>query len=175
MSIQIRFARSTDLPEILEIYNHAILYTTAVYDYQAHTLEMRENWLAEKQSKNHPVLVAEIAGQVTGFASYGMFRNWAAYQYAMEHSVYIHPQFNNQGIATSLLKELIQQAEQNQVHTLIAGIDSQNEKSIHLHQKLGFEKTGELKEVGFKFGQWLHLTFMQLILNGPELPTEKNA
>lgn len=168
----IRPAIESDLALILEIYNHAIIHTTAVYDYKPHTLEMRKKWLQEKQEKRYPVLVADVETQIAGFASYGPFRPWAAYKYSVEHSVYVHPSYRRQGIARSLMKSLIQVAQVNHVHTMIAGIDALNSISIQLHKDLGFKDAGCLKQVGFKFGQWLDLQFYQLTFQTPDNPEE---
>ncbi len=172
MSLLIRFAEHSDLPEILEIYNHAIVNTTAVYDYKPHTLAMRKKWWEGKHENNHPVLVAVQEGKIAGFASYGSFRAWAAFKYAMEHSVYVHPLFRGQGIAKVLLQDLISEAQKRDVHSLIGGIDKDNDASLFLHDKLGFQEVGHLKEVGYKFGEWRDLIFVQLILQTPVQPNE---
>lgn len=171
-SFIIRPAVVEDVADILTIYNDAILNTTAVYDYKPHTLEMRLKWFNEKQSNDIPVLVADVSGVVAGFASYGPFRAWAAYKYSVEHSVYVHPGFRRRGIARKLLQELIHQATQREVHAMIAGIDAENKSSIDLHQQVGFVKTGQMKEVGYKFGKWLDLVFMQRILQNTFEPRE---
>jgi L-amino acid N-acyltransferase len=164
MDYIIRNATENDLKGILEIFNHAILNTTAVYDYNPHTIEMRKKWFDDKMSSNIPVLVAELNNRIAGFASYGPFRAREAYKYSVEHSVYVHLDFRKQGIASGLLQQLMDEAKQKEIHTIIAGIDAENAISIHLHQKFGFEQTGHLKQVGYKFGKWLDLVFMQLIL-----------
>lgn len=169
--INVRNASFDDLPAILEIYNHAILHTTSVYHYSAHTMEMREHWWEEKMDNGFPVLVAETDNQIAGFGTYGKFRIWPAYKYTVEHSLYVHPQQNGKGIGSEILKNLIDHARKSEYHTLIAGIDSSNEVSIKLHRKFGFKETGTLREVGYKFDSWLDLVFMQLILETPQKPT----
>jgi len=168
----IRQANNSDLKAILDIYNDAIITTTAVYDYKPHTLEMRQQWFDDKMEKGIPVLVADINDTVVGFTSYGPFRAWPAYKYSVEHSVYVHAEFRNQGIARKLLIELIEVVKTKDVHTIIAGIDGDNAASIHLHKQLGFEDTGYFRHVGYKFGKWLNLRFLQLILNNNLQPTE---
>jgi len=168
----IRNASVNDLPGILEIYNHVIANTTAVYHYKPHTLEMRKKWFDEKEKSGAPVLIAELKNGVAGFATYGPFRVWPAYKYSIEHSVHVHPDFRSQGIGGMLLKRLIEIAKQNEVHTLIAGIDANNSTSIHLHKKFGFQEAAHFKQVGYKFGKWLDLKFMQLILETPANPKE---
>lgn len=161
----IRQASIKDAGDILDIYNDAILNTTAVYSYEPHTLEMRLEWLEDKSRNNIPVFVCETDKKVTGFATYGPFRAWAAYQYTVEHSVYVHKAYRQQGIARALLSHLIETIKQKPVHTIIAGIDADNIASISLHQKLGFAEIGTFKQVGYKFNKWLDLKFMQLILD----------
>ena len=172
-SIALRDALADDLPAILEIYNHAILHTTSVYQYQPQTLEMRRVWFEEKQSKNLPVLVACIENRVVGFASYGPFRAWPAYKYTAEHMVYVHPDFRRLGIARKLMEEIISLAQKNQLHVLIAGVDSDNDISIQLHKSLGFTEVARFNQVGYKFGKWLDLVFMQRIFDTPQTPNEE--
>lgn len=168
----IREAHKSDLQSILDIYNEAIINTTAVYDYTPHTLEMRQKWFDDKQEKGIPVMVAEIDERIVGFTSYGPFRAWPAYKYSIEHSVYVERAFRNQGIARKLLIHLIDTVRTKDVHTIIAGIDADNAASIHLHKQLGFEDAGHFRQVGYKFGKWLNLRFLQLILINDLRPTE---
>ncbi len=162
--MMIRSAQESDLPAILAIYNDAILTTTAVYDYEAHSFERRSQWFKEKQALGFPVVVAECEGQVAGFATYGPFRAWAAYQFTAEHSLYVDTRFRRRGIARELLKEIIRLAGENNIHTLIAGIDAANEVSIRLHREFLFEEAGLFRQVGYKFDRWLDLLCMQRIL-----------
>ncbi|HTB33135.1 MAG TPA: GNAT family N-acetyltransferase [Bacteroidia bacterium] len=171
-NVDIRPAKEHDLHGILEIYNDAIVNTTSVYNYKPHTIEMRKKWFAEKQAAKHPVFVATIDDKVVGFVSYGHFRVWAAYKYSVEHSVYVHPDFRQRGIAKKLLSIIIDAARQNDVHAIIAGIDSDNVSSIKLHNQFHFKEVGHFKQVGYKFGKWLDLIFMELLLDTPKNPQE---
>jgi L-amino acid N-acyltransferase len=168
--IYIREAAASDLQAILDIYNDAILNTTSVYNYEPHTIAMRQEWFDQKQQAQLPVLVAEQNGIVIGFSTYGPFRAWAAYKYSVEVSVYIHPDYRGRGIAKLLYPPLFQKAREQQLHALMAGIDASNTASIRLHEQFGFKTVGLFKEVGYKFDQWLDLQFMQLILETPEHP-----
>lgn len=165
MSVQIRFATEADLPQILDIFNDAILHTTAVYSYEPITLEDRQTWFRGRQAQGFPVLVAEKENQVIGFSSYGTFRPWPAYGRTVENSIYIHPQCRGQGVGKLLLARLIEQAKAQGYHAMMAGIDSSNPASLRLHECFGFVQVGYLKEVGFKFGRWLDLVFMELLLD----------
>jgi L-amino acid N-acyltransferase YncA len=170
--ITIRPAREADLPEILEIYNHVILNTTAVYAYHPHTLEMRRDWYEGKVRDGHPVYVAEDAGRVAGLSTYGPFRAWPAYKYTVENSVYVAADQRGKGIARLLLQPLIDSAQTQGYHAIIASIDSTNEASLRLHRSFGFEEVAHFREVGYKFGRWLDLKFLELILDTPAVPTE---
>lgn len=170
--IQVRHATEKDIPEMLSIYNDIILNTTAVYDYKPHTLEMRQAWFKAKREQGFPVFVADLEGKVAGFSSIGPFRAWAAYKYSVENSVYVDAEKRGMGIGKLLIPPLIEAAKQLQMHTIIAGIDATNDVSIWLHKRFGFEETAHFKQVGYKFGRWLDLKFLQLMLNTPEQPTE---
>ncbi len=168
----IRQANEGDLKDILEIYNHAILNTTAIYTYKPQTIEERKLWFDNKIKDGYPVFVYEENNKVIGFSTYGPFRAWPAYKYTIEHSIYVNNECGNRGIGTILLKEVVKDAAKREYATIVAGIDSSNEKSIKMHKKLGFEDSGTIKRAGYKFGKWLDLTFLQLNLEGPQNPTE---
>ncbi len=96
--VTIREAVENDLAVLLTIYNDIILHTTAVYDYEPHTLEMRRHWFATKQQQGFPVFVAEEEGRVLGFSSIGPFRAWAGYKYSVENSVYVAGEARGKGV-----------------------------------------------------------------------------
>ncbi len=162
--ISIREAIESDLPQLLIIYNDIILSTTAVYDYEPHTMEMRKLWFDAKKVQGFPVFVAEESERILGFSSIGPFRAWAAYKYSVENSVYVAANARGQGIGKLLLAPLIDAAGKLNLHTIIAGIDATNEASLRLHKSFGFEEVAHFKEVGWKFGRWLDLKFLQLIV-----------
>jgi L-amino acid N-acyltransferase len=162
--ITIRQATAADLAAILEIYNDIIVNTTAVYDYNPHTIAMRQQWFETKQQQGFPVFVAEENGEILGFSSIGPFRVWAAYQYTVENSIYVAAAARGRGIAKLLMPPLIEAARQLKLHTMVAGIDASNEASIALHKKFGFTEVAHFTEVGYKFNRWLDLKFLQLIL-----------
>ncbi|MDI2585806.1 GNAT family N-acetyltransferase [Psychrobacillus sp. NEAU-3TGS] len=169
----IREATPKDLMDILEIYNDAIVHTTAVYSYEPQTIENRKAWYEQKMNEGYPILVFELDNKVAGFATFGPFRPWPAYKYSIEHSIYVNKEYRKKGIGSSLLKEIISIAKEREYKTLIAGIDATNEKSIALHKNLGFVHSGTIEKAGFKFDRWLDLAFFQLELNGPENPIEE--
>ncbi len=159
--------------QILAIFNDAILNSTALYDYQARTMDNMVRWFEAKQAGNYPVIGLETEdGVLAGFASYGSFRNYPANKYTLEHSVYIESSFRGQGLAIQLMEALIKRAIEQNYHTLIGSIDASNQASIHLHEKLGFAHAGTIQHAGFKFGKWLDLAFYQMILPTPAEPID---
>lgn len=164
MEIQIRPYQTKDTQAILDIINHNILYSTALYDYAVRSYEQQKNLLEEKISKNFPVIVAELDGQVAGFGMYGEFRFREAYKFTVEHSVYVNHNFHGKGIGKALLQELIALAKKQKLHTMIAVIDAENQGSVAFHEQFGFKTVGIIKESGYKFNRWLDSVFMQLLL-----------
>lgn len=162
--INIRNAVDNDLQEILDIYNDAILNTTAVFQYEVHTIEMRKEWFAQKQKDRFPVFVAVEDNVVVGFSTFGPFRAWQGYKYSVEHSIYVEKDQRGKGIGKMLLQPLIDEARKMNMHTIIAGIDGDNKISIAFHKQFGFVEVGYIKEVSWKFERWLDLVFMQLIV-----------
>lgn len=164
---------STHGAAILELFNHAIFHSTALYDYKPRSREQITQWFQLKAAQHFPVIgLVTPEGQLAGFASYGTFRVLPAYQYTVEHAIYVHSDYSSRGIGTQLLTRLMAKAMEQNYHTMIGVIDSQNAVSIALHQKLGFEAKGVLHEVGYKFGRWLDVVLYQKILSTPEHPTE---
>ncbi|MBM7633156.1 GNAT family N-acetyltransferase [Geomicrobium sediminis] len=171
----IRKARKDDLQKILAIYNDAILQTTAVYNYQPETILEREKWYNQKLESGYPIFVCERSGEIAGFATYGAFRDWPAYQYTIEHSIYTDVNHRQKGVATNLLQAIIEYATNENYKTIIAGIDATNKGSIRLHQKFNFTHTGTMKNVGYKFERWLDLAFYQYMIDQSQVGKVQEA
>lgn len=158
---------------ILDILNHAIETSTALYDYAPRPLSSMESWFKVKEAGNFPVIGAEASdGKLLGFATYGTFRAWPAFKYTVEHSVYIHKDHCGEGLGMKLLRELISVARKQGCHVLVGGVDAANAGSIALHLKLDFVHAGTITQAGFKFGRWLDLAFYQLTLETPQKPMD---
>ena len=154
-------ATRADLAEILGIYNEVIRNSTAVYQEVELTAERGEAWFAGKLASGFPFLVCRDASGVIGFGSFGEFRAWPCYRHSVEHSVHVRSDRRGRGIGRALVIELMRRAAAMHKHVMIAGIDADNTASIKLHESLGFTNVGHFHEVGFKFGRWLDLVFMQ--------------
>lgn len=173
MEFQLRPCTEKQLPEILAIFNDAILNSTALYDYKVRNMETMAAWYADKESHNSPIIGAfDTTGVLLGFATYGMFRIRPAYKYTAEHSVYVRSDMRGYGLGKVLLHEIVKKAEEQGFHVLVGVIDASNTASIKLHEKEGFVLTGVMKEVGYKFGKWLDAAFYQLTLRTPDVPNE---
>jgi L-amino acid N-acyltransferase len=157
-------ASRRDLPEILAIYNEVIRNSTAVYSEDEFTPARGLTWFDAKREHGFPLVVARDVSGVAGFGSFGEFRAWPCYRHSVEHSVHVRADCRGQGIGRALVTELLGRAATMGKHVMIAGIDADNAVSIGLHRSLGFTAVGHFHEVGFKFGRWLDLVFMQCIL-----------
>lgn len=161
----IRDAEDGDLQAIRDIFNDAVLNTTAIWMEQPVDLANRQAWLTARRRQGYPVLVAvNAAGQVLGYAAYGDWRPFDGFRHTVENSLYVRADQRGQGIGPLLLSALIERARLAKLHVMVAAIERENSASIRLHQRLGFTITGQMPQVGRKFDRWLDLTFMQLIL-----------
>jgi L-amino acid N-acyltransferase len=158
---------------ILQIFNEAILNSTAVYDYRPRTAEIIKGWFETKSRNGLPVIgIEDESGGLLGFATYGSFRDRPAYKYSVEHSVYVRGDRRRKGLGVVLLSKLIDVARSQDRHVMVGGIDVENAASIALHRKLGFSHAGTISHAGYKFGRWLDLAFYQLVLDTPAQPVD---
>src|SRR5690242_8268371 len=160
----IRPATESDLVAINDIYNHYVLHSTCTYQEEPEPLDGRRQWFARHGGK-HPVIVAEVDGRVIGWGSLSAYHPRSAYRRTVENSVYVHHRHHRRGLGSQLLQELIARARRLGHRAIIAGIDADQAASVALHAKFRFEKVGCLKQVGFKFGCWLDVIYMELILD----------
>lgn len=167
----IRAAVESDAEIIAEIYNDAVLNTTAIWNENRIDVANRIAWINSRQQAGFPVIVAtDKDDTVLGYASYGDWRPWDGYRHTVEHSVYVHKDVRGKGAGAALMQGLIQLAREAGKHVMVAAIESENAASIALHKKLGFIESGRMTEVGTKFGRWLDLTFLQLRLDDHKRP-----
>jgi len=162
--LTIRRAILEDLGAITKIYNEAILKTVATFDTKPKTLEEQKIWFGNHGSK-YPILVAEQDGLVVGWASLSRWSDRCAYSDTAEISLYVKEEFRGKGIGTKLMEAIIREGQKADLHTVIARIVEGTEVSIHLHESVGFEHIGIMKEVGRKFGKLLDVYLMQRTYN----------
>ena len=159
----IRPATESDLVAINEIYNHYVQNSTCTYQEEPEPITSRQKWF-NHHDERHPVIVAEDGGRVVGWGSLSKFHERSAFRNTVENSIYIHHDHQRRGVGAALLKELIARARATGFRAIIAGIDGEQAASAALHTKFGFQKVGHLEQVGFKFGRWLDVIYMELLL-----------
>ena len=167
MEIAIRDAVEADFVAITAIYNDVLLNSTAIYRDEPATVAERIEMWQSRLRQGYPTLVAHAPDSILGFASFGDFRPWPGYRFTVEHTVHVDAAFRGQGVGSRLVQALILRAAVLRKHVMIGGIDGENVASMRFHQRLGFERAATFKEVGYKFGRFLDLTFVQLVIGDP--------
>ncbi len=159
----IRKAAQKDIKPLLEIYNYEVVNSTSTFDLNPKTYEEWENWFFAHNVGSHPLIVAEIEGQVAGYASLSSYREKEAYKSTVELSVYVGADFRRRGVATALMNEILSMAREDEnIHTVVSVITSENAGSEELHHKMGFTFCGTIHEVGEKFGRYLSISNYEL-------------
>jgi len=162
--VLVRTATLDDAAALLEIYNHEVLTSTVTFDLVPRTLAEQALWITDR-SGAHVVLVAEAAnGTVVGFGALSAYRERAGYATTVEDSVYVHEDHRREGVGRLLLTELIERATAHGFHALMAKVVAGHDASIALHNEAGFVVVGHEREVGRKFGRWLDVVLLELLL-----------
>ena len=158
--ISVRLATIDDLEAIHSIYNYYVLNSVTTYQEEPEPIETRVRWFA-RHGPRHPVTVAQMNGQIVGWASISPFHTRSAYRNTVENSVYVDHAHHRRGIGLAQCSRIDRAPLAAGHHTIIAGIDSEQAASLALHQDFGFVQVAHLKEVGFKFGRWLDVIYLQ--------------
>jgi L-amino acid N-acyltransferase len=159
-----RLAEPRDAEAIRAVYNLEVLESTVTFDLVPRTLAEQARWI-EEHSGGHPAIVAvDDDDTVFGFASLSPFRARAAYAPTVEDSVYVHRDSRGQGVGELLLREILLLGTNHGFHSVMARIVGGHDTSIALHRKCGFQEIGCEREVGRKFGRWLDVVLMQMML-----------
>jgi L-amino acid N-acyltransferase YncA len=164
VDVAIRLATVADLGAIRDIYNLFVAHSTCTFQIEPDTEAERLTWFRDR-SPSHPAIVAESAGEVVGWASLSKWNRREAYVRSVEASVYVRHDLARRGIGRALLRDLIERARAAGHHVIIGGACTEQAASLALQESLGFERVGCFRQVGFKFGRWLDVAYMQLILH----------
>lgn len=167
--VSIRPATEADLDAITKIYEHAVLFGTASYEYEAPSRAEMGSRFAMLAAGRFPYIVADADdGAVVGYAYAGPFRTRAAYRYTVEDSIYLSPDWQGRGVGKLLLAQLLRESEARGYRQMIAviGDGGVNTASVRLHATMGFAPCGRIEGSGFKFGRWCDTVLMQRALNG---------
>ena len=160
----VRKAVKSDIQELKEIYNHAILHTVATFDTEIKDDENRLQWFLEHEKEPYVIFVEEQNGQVCGYASLSQYRDRKAFEHTVEISIYIKEEYRGTGIGKRLMKYTLDFAKQHpDIWVVISLITGENKTSIYLHEYFGFTFCGQLKKVGYKFDKWLDLNVYQIV------------
>lgn len=158
--MKIRAATEADLPGLFAIYDEEVLHGTATFDTQPKTPAERLAWFRDDGNGRYPILVAETAGAIAGWARLYPWSSRCAYARAAENAVYVHPQHRGKGMGRVLLAELLRLAPQRGVRLIIARVVEGNAGSRALHEALGFQTIGVMRRCGEKFGRLLDVRLM---------------
>ncbi len=161
--ITMRPVTPADARAITEIYNHYISETTITFEVESVTVEEMEGRIKEI-SASFPYFVCEEEGRMLGYCYAHLWKQRAAYSNTLETTVYLHKNAIGRGIGSMMVRHLTELCREQGYHALIACITEGNEASVRMHERLGFRKVSEYKEVGRKFGRWLGVVDMELIL-----------
>ena len=160
--VLVRPATAADAAAMAEIYNHAVIHSTATFDLEPQTDTARRAWLADEATRL--ALVAEAAGHMLGWASLARWSSRGAYNRTVEASVYVAPEARRSGVGRTLGEALIMGARELGLHALIAQICTENAGGLGLALALGYRPVGTLRDVGMKFGRPLDVTICELVL-----------
>ena len=157
----IRDAEIEDAPLIASIYNYYIKNSIFTFDENP----IPKSVIEEKiNSSPYPFLIYEDENTILGYAYASLWKSRCAYKFSVEISIYLNPKSKGIGIGTKLYTNLIDFLKKEKIHSIIAGISLPNDASVKFHEKMGFEKVGQFKEVGFKFGKWIDVGYWERIL-----------
>ena len=159
----IRDATLDDLGAILAIYNHEVLTGTATWDIEERTAEEQQAWFEAHQAP-YCAIVAVADGEVIGWGSLSRYHPRPGYRFTVEDTVYVRPDKQRLGVGRALLEALLDRAKSAGFHTVLAKVSGDNEASVVLHRACGFVEAGRERELGFKFGRWLDVVTLQIML-----------
>ncbi|MBS2209783.1 N-acetyltransferase [Carboxylicivirga mesophila] len=160
----IRKSHASDAPFVAAIYNHYVTSSIVTFELEPVTDDEMRNRM-DAIAINYPYLVYEEDGVVLGYAYATQWKARQAYQHSVESSVYLHHDAIGKGIGSMLYAMLLDKFKEMSIHAVIGGISLPNEASIALHEKFGFEKIGQFKQVGRKFNRWIDVGYWELILS----------
>jgi phosphinothricin acetyltransferase len=164
--VAIRDATEADAEAVQAIYAHHVLHGTASYDVEPPSVSTMSDKIRYVREVGWPFIVAQLGGEIAGYAYATQFRDREAYRFTAEDSIYVHPAMMGRGIGTRLLKALLERSAECGFKTMVAVIGGAEPASIAVHAALGFEEVGRLKAVGWKKERWLDNVYMQRTLSG---------
>lgn len=166
--VALRLARLDDAEAIRHIYNTEVMTSTVTFDIVPRTLEEQRRYLTERSGAHAVIVATDGADEVVGYGALSPWRAKPAYATSVEDSVYVHRDHHGHGVGRTILEELVRVATAHGFHAVFARIVGGHEASIRLHEALGFEVVGTERQVGRKFGRWLDVVLMELLISPDE-------
>ena len=164
-AIDLRPATAADAPAIAAIYNHEVENTVVTMDLVPRTVEEQQSYILTRSGAFATIVAVDAdSGEVVGWGALSPYKDRPAYNTSVEDSIYIRRDYNGKGIGRQLLGHLLDTARSHGFHSVLARIEATTEASLALHSKLGFETVGVEREVARKFGRWIDVVLMQIIL-----------
>ena len=165
---KIRLAREGDFDSILEIYAPFITDTVITFEYEVPTQAEFAKRIKDIQIK-YPWLICAVDGNVVGYAYASQFNERSAYDWSVDFSIYIKPEFQGKNLGKALYFALLELLKLQGYYNAYAGVTLPNIKSEGLHQAFGFKEAGIFYNAGFKFGDWYHVKWFELKIQGYSL------
>ncbi len=159
--LTIRTATEGDQPAVAAIYNHAVLHGAGTFDTEPRSLEGQRPWFGRHGPRHHVLVATENSGAVIGWAPLSAWSDRKANDATAEDSVYVREDARGRGVGGALMMRLMDHADRNGIHVVVARIGGENPVSIALHESCGFANVGTMREVGYKFGRRLNVRAMQ--------------
>ena len=159
----IRPVHKNDTSQVCDIYNYYVENSIVTFEEEPVSPSAMLRRI-ETMTRSFPWLVYTDSNGIIGFANASRWKSRSAYRYSVESTIYLAPDVYGRGIGTDLYAALMDQLRGTEFHSVLGGSALPNPASIALHEKLGFENVGQLKEVGFKFGKWIDVGYWELVL-----------
>jgi len=164
VDITIRRAAESDLTDIATIYNHEVASSHATFDLEPPTLAYWQQRLVGAHQGDHLLVAVDRDEDVVGYAYSWSYRPRPAYDLTRETSIYLDPSVRGLGVGSRLYPALLDTMAGSGVHTAVALVALPNPASVALHEACGFEHVGTMREVGYKFDQWVDVEWYQKML-----------
>jgi phosphinothricin acetyltransferase len=161
----IRPATDADAPAIADIYNYYVAHSIVTFEEEPVAAEEIARRITAVQGAGLPWLVADVDGQIAGYAYATRWKERIGYRFSVETTIYLAQGLSGRGLGTKLYSELFRILEASGIKSAIGGIALPNAASVALHEKMGMKKVAEFERVGVKFGQWLNVGYWQRSLN----------
>lgn len=166
--VTVRAATPDDASDVALIYNHYVSRTAATFETEPVHPAVMADRIGQCQAAGLPWLLAERNGGLLGYAYAVKWKPRQAYRYSCETTIYLHPEHTGRGVGRRLYGDLLKRLRAAGYHTAIGGIALPNAASIALHERLGFRKVAQFREVGYKQGRWIDVCYWQLLLDGSD-------